>query len=187
MRLLFPVVFLLSFLFLLFGDDVLSKIWRGFSLGRGYGEGTATLNGRIPLWTECLRYAGERLYTGHGFSSFWTPKRISEISNSQGWTLGSGHSIYIDILLDLGIVGAALLLLVLLTGVAVAWRRYNRTDDAGFAFCVGVLAFVLFEGIMESQFLMPGYLAFMVMVVLSNLGFAKWRPEATIGVRARPG
>ena len=167
------IIFILMVLLLLFGEDFLQAMSGGVSLGRGVEGGGATLNGRIPLWTECLRYWLERPLLGYGFNGFWTVDRMADVSSLQRWSIGSGHSIYIDVLLELGAVGLFLFIGVLALAVRKALQLLVKCGDVGFAFVFGFLVFVAAEGLMESQFLTPSYIAFMVMVFLAHLGFSK--------------
>lgn len=170
-RIVYLLIFGVAFLFLLFGDDFLSTASSGMSLGRDLGD-SASLNGRIPLWKECLQYAAMRPLFGYGFHGFWTPQRLGMISSSQGWNIGSGHSMYVDVFLDLGLIGLAVFLVVVFGGMLRSYGLHGKSGVRGFAFFVGFLVFFATEGIMESQFLTPGHLAFMSMVVVSNLAFA---------------
>jgi O-antigen ligase len=73
--------------------------------------------GRAQIWPLLLEYAGEHLWTGAGYMSFWQIGNASPI-----WTLtndwvaaevGHGHNGYLDILVTIGLPGLLLTIAVL--------------------------------------------------------------------------
>ena len=153
------------------GDRAISALGSGVNLGRS-AEGVTTLNSRTWLWMECRGYAGQRPILGYGFNGFWTPERVTKISESQGWGLGSAHSIYIDLLLNLGMVGFFGFVMVIVTATLRARSALTQTGDRGYAFLLAFLIFYSLHGLLESIFINPGYAAFMSMVVFSHLAFS---------------
>jgi O-antigen ligase len=157
--------------FLVVGQQAVPLLRDGALLGRGEDEGTEGLVGRVPLWSECIGYAMDRPLLGYGFNGFWTPERIQALTDSRGWMLGSGHSIYIDVMLDLGLIGAGLFLTVVGAAILRAYSLLRRDDSGNLGFLFGFLVFFSAHGLLESIFISPGYPAFINMVVLSKLGF----------------
>jgi O-antigen ligase len=66
------------------------------SLGR-----TDNLTGRTDLWAALLPTIEDRPLFGYGFGSFWTTAR------REFYDMSHGHNGYLDVMLDLGIVGLA--------------------------------------------------------------------------------
>ncbi len=86
----------------------------------------SSFTGRVPLWQGLLEIGGRSPVTGYGFASFWLgPDRVEEIWSRVNWTPTTAHNGYIDIFLDLGIVGLILLLLLL----AQTYRNIGRTYE----------------------------------------------------------
>lgn len=82
-----------------------------------------SLSGRGMIWPLLLEYAGEHLWTGAGYLSFWKIGYASPI-----WTLttnwvasaaGHGHNGYLDTLVTIGLPGLLLTLLVLFVWPAI--------------------------------------------------------------------
>ncbi len=168
---IFIVTLLLAVSVMVMGDRAISALGSGVNLGRS-SEGVSTLNSRTWLWMECRGYAGQRPVLGYGFNGFWTPDRVTQISESQGWGLGSAHSIYIDLLLNLGMVGLLGFIMVIVTAMLRARWALTQTGDRGYAFLLAFLVFYSLHGLLESIFINPGYAAFMSMVVFSHLAFS---------------
>ena len=85
------------------------------------------LTSRTPIWDMLLNLA-PRPWTGAGYESFWSGPRMSDIWMKMG-TGSTGiiqaHNGYIDIYLNLGIIGLALLL----GGIAVgAWKAFQQIE-----------------------------------------------------------
>jgi O-antigen ligase len=170
---IFVVTMLLATAVMVMGDKAISALGSGVNLGRS-SEGVTTLNSRTWLWMECRGYAGQRPLLGYGFNGFWTPERVTRISESQGWGLGSAHSIYIDLLLNLGMVGFLGFIMVIITAMLTARSALTKTGDRGYAFLLAFLIFYSLHGLLESIFINPGYAAFMSMVVFSHLAFSNF-------------
>jgi exopolysaccharide production protein ExoQ len=69
-----------------------------------------TLTGRTELWSYVLIAIEKRPLLGWGYSTFWsfTNPDASAISNALRWTVPSAHNALLALLLDAGILGAAL-------------------------------------------------------------------------------
>ncbi len=88
-----------------------------------------TLTGRTFLWTEVVRYARQRPLFGYGFGGFWVGDLGNDLWTTFTWRPNQAHNGYLDVFVQLGMVGSLLFLGVLVqTGarVAGALRRDRR-------------------------------------------------------------
>ena len=127
-----------------------SHAWHEFKAAKGTAHGAARLesfssNGRWPLWESALKENGTAPAIGTGSGSFeawWAQHK------TQGGFVQDTHSLYLEALGELGIVGFALLLAFLGSVFFVGGRRYlraarqRRTQIAAAlagcaAFCIG--------------------------------------------------
>jgi O-antigen ligase len=99
------------------------------AMGRSDGGDVETLTGRTDLWTQLLGFAADAPLLGYGYDSFWLPKRILVVAAVQGWVVGSSHSGYIDVLLSLGALGAALWVIVLVGAPLRLYRQFRFDRD----------------------------------------------------------
>lgn len=113
-------------------------------------ESQATLTGRVPMWEHCLAYVAERPFLGHGFNNFWSPEHVQQVSSVQGWVVGAAHSTYIELLLDLGLVGLILYGLIVSTAAWSGLRSFAASGNALFVGAFGLLVFSLFVGLLET-------------------------------------
>src|SRR6266581_3098608 len=92
-----------------------------FNLDSGVAEvlgRDTTLTGRTSLWAELLRSDVDRLF-GAGFESFWLGERVEQFWRKYWWHPNQAHNGYLEIFLNLGWIGVALL------GVVMVWGYRN--------------------------------------------------------------
>ncbi len=72
----------------------------------------ASLTGRGPLWHEVLRVIAERPLFGHGYAGFWNEdsRQVQYLWLLIGWQAPDSHNGYLDVTVQLGLVGLALYL-----------------------------------------------------------------------------
>lgn len=102
---------------------------------------SSDLTGREDIWQDVLARAAERPVAGWGFSTPWLPW----VPEFDGWIVDHGetvlqaHNVWVDVYLQLGAIGVALLVL---TYAAYIWRswffavdrpRWDLRDDRPFS------------------------------------------------------
>ncbi len=133
---------------------------------------TQSLTGRVPLWDELLGLAARHSVLGYGYGGFWTPERITDLSEDQGWGISASHSAYIDMLLALGPAGVALYTASLLLAVFRAIVGYRPSRNIALGFCGTVLIFSLVNGIADSGSVnVSSFLCFASVLSLFYIGF----------------
>jgi O-antigen ligase len=130
-----------------------------------------SLTGRIPLWGELSRFVAERPWSGRGYNSFWSPDIVDEISGSEWGAIASAHSVYLDMVLSLGYVGAALFVFVMGAAVVRSIRREQLVPLAGYGFIATVLIFGLTTGLTETTMGMTGPLSFFAVTGVCMVAF----------------
>jgi exopolysaccharide production protein ExoQ len=172
----------LCLLLTVLGEAALPTLKSAVLLGRDDST-IDSFNGRTGIWEEIGPYVDRRPILGYGYEGFWTPARISEISDEETWGLLDSHSAYLDYLLTLGAVGVVFYVLLLCVGIFRAFRLHQRSHNPAVAFCGAILVFCALDGLLESSVVHPTPLLFLGMVVLARLAFAG-RPAA-IGIVGR--
>ena len=129
------------------------------SLGRG-----STLTGRTDLWAHCLEFQSSPIL-GEGFESFWFPERREKIAAFyNGWRPAGSHNSYLDIYLDLGLIGLSLLIALF---IATFWKvrlELFRNFEWG-RYRLAFLAAVLLRGWTESCFTQASALWFVFYII----------------------
>jgi O-antigen ligase len=169
------LIWLTCLLFLLAGDSVVRYGMKVVMLGRDSSD-LATFTGRTPLWEECLKYAARKPILGYGLGGFWNARHVYEISTDQGWAVGIGHSMYLDQLLDMGVVGVGVFLSILVLAIRRSILLNKATVDGNYAFSLSFLVFYLLGGVLET--VLPYYPSLLTFTLLLTLAFLAYRsPE----------
>ena len=161
-------VVLFGGLALLFGGgSAVSK-----SLGRGGG-----LSGRTDIWGCSIAAAGNPVI-GAGFESFWNAHALTvnhclqllgfiDLSN-----LNSAHNGYLQIYLDLGMVGVCLVGAILISGYRYAGKAFQYNPEFG-GLMLGYIVTGTFYSITESGFriMTPSWI-FLLLGVVGSSGVA---------------
>lgn len=93
----------------------------------------ATLTGRTELWDKVSYAIEQRPWFGYGYGGFWnmwggtygtlwTPR--------DNWQPGSAHNSYLDITVNLGVVGLTLFLVGFIITIVQALRKVRSTDTS---------------------------------------------------------
>ncbi len=128
----------------------------------------ASLTGRGPLWQEVLHVIAERPLLGHGYAGFWNDdsREVQYLWLLVGWQAPDSHNGYLDVTVQIGLIGLALYML--LWG-RVAWRGVAAYRWGGLRESRWVLLFMLVNYVLnldegplpfpdEFTMLMPGAL-----------------------------
>jgi O-antigen ligase len=149
-----------------------------------------TLTGRTEIWPYAIANIYERPLFGWGYFGFWTPANPAAISIAQATALANNianaHNTLLEALLEMGIVGTTLFLIVVMRYVIVAIRCFNGPANR-----LGLSALMLMCGLLILGFsevvLLPPQAAFTVLFFMIGMACEKalWQyPRARYG---RPG
>jgi O-antigen ligase len=154
---------------LFFGEAIGIYAKQSILLGRE-SESPESLTGRIPLWNFLIaNYTDVQPLLGYGFQGFWTPGHVLRVSASQDWLIMHGHSGYLDLLLDLGYVGLALMLAILVAAARRSYVYFRGTQDPTWLFMLSLIAMLLFMSFLDTHLLTASIRNFIWFVVLAKL------------------
>ncbi len=119
-------VFLWSMLLILVLGPILLDQAMGLtaSFVEGFGR-DSTLTGRTELWQELLS-VGTDPALGVGFASFWLGERAAFFWEKYYWHPNQAHNGYLEVYLNLGMVGVTLLGLAILGAYSALVRRFEQ-------------------------------------------------------------
>jgi O-antigen ligase len=147
------------------------------TLGRtDVSEDFGTLTGRWPLWTQLGGFVAERPALGYGYGGFWNYDNSMAVIEEQGWPISHAHNAYLDMMLELGPVGAVAFAVVLLLGLRMCYLGGRRTGDRGYEFFGLVLAFATLNALLESQVIQRTFLTLLAMTVLVHIARHAYAP-----------
>jgi exopolysaccharide production protein ExoQ len=131
-------------------------------------EAITALLGRDPTWTNRSQIWAELVAMnsnwalGAGFDTFWMGDRLQMIRESRHIT--EAHNGYLEIILNLGIVGLLLFIPVILSAYANC-RRHLAVRSAYGSLAISVLAMILLYNVAESGFKGLSLVLFMFLLV----------------------
>ncbi|MEX0326951.1 MAG: O-antigen ligase family protein [Puniceicoccaceae bacterium] len=108
-------VFTVTLLVLIIGVDQLRS---AFFSATGRDE---YLSGRDELWRVVTLEIMESPVVGNGFGAFWTEGKGRELV--QTWNPRQSHNAYLDVMLDLGVIGLLVVLLLFPVAQLIAWKK----------------------------------------------------------------
>ncbi len=171
------LIFIGCLAYFVLDNELVSYALKALLLGRegtsGTGTDTATLTGRIPVWSECLSYIVKHPFLGYGFDCFWTPQRVIDITSaiSESTAVGWAFNSYIDLVLGVGVVGAGAYVLILGLAIKRSISLVKTSRNPDYAFVCSMLIFysivMLTEGIASA----PSMTQFTIFALLAQLGF----------------
>lgn len=130
-------------------EDILAVFGRDF-----------TLSGRTDLWMAVLEKIGERPWLGYGYGGFWLGLNGESVDvwNAVRWQPPHSHNGFLDLWLDLGLLGLAIFAFSFIAVCvrAVAWLRQNHTSDG--LWPLAYLTFLLLANLTESSLLRQNFL-----------------------------
>jgi exopolysaccharide production protein ExoQ len=128
-----------------------------------------TLTGRTTIWGASLLMGMDRPWTGHGFDAFWLGDQgpsgiVREIA---GWDVPGAHNGFLEIWLDLGLLGLTLFLVGFARHVWKAVQCFLREDRWEGAWPILFLIFLFFVNLAQSAFLSPNSLFWILYATVS--------------------
>jgi exopolysaccharide production protein ExoQ len=120
-----------------------------------------TLTGRTDVWKLVVGMA-ENPIVGGGYSSFWLGERLVKIWKVYSWRPIEAHDGYLEIYLDLGIIGVILIAGVVISSFRTALKMI-RTDREQGIFRLAILCAAVLYNVTESAF-RPGLLIYFIFV-----------------------
>jgi exopolysaccharide production protein ExoQ len=146
----------------------------------------ATLTGRTELWSILLVSIQQHLWIGYGFDSFWQGLQGNSLNviRAVGWLVPTAHNGYLDLLLSVGVIGAALMLPLLIQGIRRALRYTASGDDSARFFPAVMLVFWLVYNLNESALLTRSGLPFFLFIAVTTSLYVPHAAQAEATSRA---
>jgi O-antigen ligase len=134
---------------------------------------------RLSLWSEELRLATMKPLEGWGWVGLWPRKTqpFTVMNSGSGDIHNSGLNIYLDAWLQVGIVGLALLLILLGIAFARSWSLATTKKSEIYLWSPLVLSLLVVSGLAESTALTEWGWLFVVLIVARSSAELSWRRE----------
>jgi exopolysaccharide production protein ExoQ len=139
-----------------------------------------TLTERTDLWATLLSVVRDPWF-GTGFESFWLGSRLDEIWRRSSFQANEAHNGYLEVFLNLGWVGIALLAAVIVVAYPRVFAAWRKNDPRG-VFCLTYFFVGLVYNFTEAAFFQIQSLAwpfFLLAIVKTPLASTRATPTVT--------
>jgi O-antigen ligase len=132
---------------------------------------------RLALWSEELRLATMKPLEGWGWVGLWPRKTqpFTVMNSGSGDIHNSGLNIYLDAWLQVGIVGLALLLILLGFAFARSWSLATSKKSEVYLWSPMILSILVVSGLAESTALTEWGWLILVLIVARSSAELSWR------------
>jgi exopolysaccharide production protein ExoQ len=141
--------------------------------------GDPTFTGRTFLWDELLKIGEERWLLGAGYGGFWIGSLGHQLWEIFSWRPGQAHNGFIDVYIDLGVIGLILLGIVCISTFRSMVRSIAFDSDWG-RFRLVMFIMILIYNYTESSFIKPTSLLWVVFLLIA-IQVPEECPEGALG------
>ena len=167
MKSIFALVFCYTILSTFFADTNIF-ILLAESLGKD-----PTMAGRTIMWSDLISIGIDHAIQGSGFGGFWTPSMMAKLKLLHPWGPQQAHNGYIEIFLNLGLIGLVLFFLIVISACRNTFLKYEEIIDYSNLRIV-LLIIALVHNVTESSFTRPTHLIWFVFLLGAiNISFNK--------------
>lgn len=132
----------------------------------GASQRDMTFTGRRDLWKVLLEIGSRHPFLGVGYGNFWIGRSPHNLWDEFIWRPTTAHNGYIDVYLQLGLVGVFLLILVILLGYRNIVKTLLSNFDFG-RFEITLLFMIVLYNMSESSVVRGGDLPWVILLLVS--------------------
>jgi exopolysaccharide production protein ExoQ len=135
--------------------------------------GDSSLTGRTTIWAALIMSAMKHLSLGYGYQAFWVSgssegtEAFTRVYSLMHFTMSYSHSGYLDVLLQLGVVGLSVIVLCLVRMMLRSYSLFQRAWSPEAEWATGVLLITILYNIDEVTFIQQWGLNWMIFVLAS--------------------
>jgi exopolysaccharide production protein ExoQ len=153
------------------------------SLGRTDDAGDLT--GRVPLWNYIWKQSAGHRLLGFGWGAFWTTDRTVAADDALQWYPRHSHNAYIQIIVNLGIIGLIAALIVSLWSFIRYKRLIVATGLPEYSALAAIIIGMFVNGCAESVFVMPRDMGLISAVLMFAAVIRRQRSAATASIASK--
>jgi O-antigen ligase len=131
----------------------------------------ATLTGRTPIWGVMIVRLMQRPFLGYGIGAYFSPKSPYAFEAGQalktGWIPPSGHNGFLDLAVDIGLIGLGLFIIIYLTSFIRALKLAYASKNSEDIFPLVYLIMLATNNITESLLLYESNIYWVLFVTIT--------------------
>ena len=139
---------------------------------------SSDLTNRLDIWAAVADLAGQRPVAGWGWVSYWAPwvEPFDDLVVIKGVTYLQAHNAWLDVFLQLGILGLVAVGALVLTTIVRTWAYALDGPRSEAIVPVALLVAILVQGLAESRLLIEIGWALLVLVSIKT-ATNRWEPR----------
>jgi exopolysaccharide production protein ExoQ len=150
-----------------------------------------TLTGRTMIWDQSWEFIKERPFLGYGYGAFWSEASgpMAILQQAVGWPAPNAHNGYVDLWLQLGLLGLALFAATVLQALWWFMKRIRFGEAVGVYATALIGSGLLCHDLAETTILRQNEFGWLVLItVIISVDRIpqqlKWTPDPTSWPRA---
>lgn len=130
----------------------------------------SSMSGRDQLWKIIIEQIQSHPFFGHGWGAFWTEGKGRELV--QSWNPRQSHNAYLDVLLDIGVIGILVVMLPVIITIKnlriLLLKSNQKSTQRTAAGCLGcAISLLMIYGFQQSFIGKPDSFVFAVLLWIS--------------------
>jgi O-antigen ligase len=126
-----------------------------------------SLSGRAQIWGAILASVLRRPLGGYGFDAFWSmlSGEATRVFSATGWVVTSAHSGFLNVALELGLAGLALVAMTFVQAGRHAMAAFQPGHSGYVDWCIGIVFLTIVYNLDERTLMAPQYLPWILYIV----------------------
>lgn len=142
------------------------------------------LNGRMDIWVNAIPYIPQRPWLGWGFRGFWTMWKGEEHSKIlrtiATWEPPNGHQGFMDLVIDLGIIGAFIYSFGFFYAFKKAIQFIRSFSSAEGVWPLGFMTYYIIMNLTQTQLMAPYRIYWLIYSIIISLPVTKYENSAKL-------
>jgi exopolysaccharide production protein ExoQ len=126
-----------------------------------------TFWGRVSFWPELIKISNGTILFGVGYDSFWLGERLELIWSRYWWKPTEAHNGYVEIFLELGLVGICFYIIVFIASINKIFKNIEQRMPNSNLFMILFIMIILYN-ITETAFKGTHIMWFMFLLISIN-------------------
>ena len=128
---------------------------------------SGSFSGREQIWSAISASVLRRPLGGYGFDAFWSllQGEASRVFVSAGWVVTSAHNGFLNVALELGLVGLALVLITLIQACRHANAAFYPGHSPYVDWCIGIVFLTVVYNLDERTLMATQYLPWILYII----------------------
>ena len=150
---------------------------------------SGSISGRSQIWSAIIASILRHPIGGYGFDAFWSllQGEASNIFASTGWVVTGAHNGFLNVGLELGLVGLALVVATFLNAFRHADLAFRPGRSSYVDWCIGIVFLTLIYNLDERTIMATQYLLWILYIVACfGLSQAAAKPRLETAIKPPP-